>query len=125
MSSSLWYDFYELLSFHFNKAISVFILSLQPQNLLYSPVGVLKVADFGLARCFVRGQRLRGKIGTLTLMAPEILRGRNYEGPPIDVWATGVVLHFMFTKKYPFSKKELRVSIYTFPLIMIFYHYHH
>ena len=99
---------------------SLFLSSLQLQNLLYSPEGVIKVADFGLARCFVPGQRLQGKIGTLSLMAPEILRGGKYEGPPVDVWATGVVLHYMFTKKYPFSKKELRVSIYTFPLIIIF-----
>ena len=99
---------------------SLFLSSLQLQNLLYSQQGVLKVADFGLARCFVPGQRLQGKVGTISFAAPEILRGREYEGPPVDVWASGIVLHSLLTKTYPFSNTQLLVSIYTFPLIIIF-----
>uniref|UniRef100_UPI00358ED4D4 uncharacterized protein n=1 Tax=Myxine glutinosa TaxID=7769 RepID=UPI00358ED4D4 len=83
-------------------------LVLQLQNILYSWDGTLKVADFGLARCSAPGQRLRGYVGTLSFMAPEILRGRGDSGPPIDVWASGIILHSLFTKRYPFRKRKLR-----------------
>ena len=104
---------------------SLFLSSLQLQNLLYSQQGVLKVADFGLARCFVPGQRLQGKIETLSLMAPEILRGRKYEGPPVDVWASGIVLHYMFTKKISLFQEGITSEHLYISSHHHFYHYPH
>lgn len=41
--------------------------------------------------------------GTLTYMAPEILAKQGYQGAPVDVWALGVCLFRLLTKKYPFG----------------------
>ena len=48
--------------------------------------------------------------GTLTYMAPEILAKQGYQGAPVDVWALGVCLFRLLTKKYPFGGSILTYS---------------
>jgi serine/threonine protein kinase len=36
-------------------------------------------------------------------MAPEVVNQATYEGPPVDVFACGVMLFMMLTGKPPFS----------------------
>ena len=36
-------------------------------------------------------------------LSPEIFLGRQYFGPPVDVWALGVVLYAMLVGRFPFS----------------------
>lgn len=48
--------------------------------------------------------------GTPSFMAPEIVRKEEYRGPPVDIWALGVVLFVMLTGSFPFkgsTDKEL------------------
>ena len=55
---------------------------------------------------------LKGTLGTVRFMAPEmhgfgskpVLKARS-----IDVWAAGVTLFYMKTKKYPFDGKSLPI----------------
>lgn len=35
--------------------------------------------------------------GTPSYMAPEIVRKSYYRGPPVDIWALGVVLYILKT----------------------------
>lgn len=47
-------------------------------------------------------------------MAPEIVRKEEYRGPPVDIWALGVVLFVMLTGVFPFkgnTDKELYTKI--------------
>ena len=41
--------------------------------------------------------------GTLMYLAPEIFLGKQYSGPPVDVWALGVILYAMLTGRFPFA----------------------
>ena len=60
-------------------------------NLLLTKHGVLKIADFGLARTYDPRQRLNmtNKVVTLWYRAPEILLGMMDYGPNIDIWSIG------------------------------------
>ena len=42
-------------------------------------------------------------------MAPELFeRGKEYRGPPIDIWACGVVLYAISTGHFPFAARTER-----------------
>ena len=40
--------------------------------------------------------------GTPKYMAPEIVRKNSFLGPPVDIWALGVLFYAAVTGKYPF-----------------------
>ncbi|XP_076038991.1 uncharacterized protein LOC143024107 [Oratosquilla oratoria] len=74
---------------------------LKPANLLLTEDKILKIADFGLADLFVlKGEevRLQGTVGTPAYMAPEVLSGSTYLGPPVDLWSCGVILFNLLTR---------------------------
>ena len=76
-------------------------------NVLITKTGILKLADFGLARAFSankNGQpnRYTNRVVTLWYRPPELLLGdRNY-GPPVDLWGAGCIMAEMWTR-YNFS----------------------
>lgn len=79
----------------------------KPANVLVSRDGVVKLADFGLARAFDRpGPTAPGIIkGTLGYMAPEQAAGRPLDGRA-DVYAVGVVLWQMVVGHHPLGDAE-------------------
>lgn len=72
-------------------------------NVLITKTGVLKLADFGLARAISiskAGQQNRytNRVVTLWYRPPELLLGdRNY-GPPVDMWGAGCIMAEMWTR---------------------------
>lgn len=71
---------------------------LKPQNLLLDSSGVIKLADFGLARNFgLPMGTYTHEVVTLWYRAPEILLGAKHYGPAIDVWSLGCILAEMCT----------------------------
>eukprot|EP00916_Digyalum_oweni_P011069 GHVL01018401.1.p1 GENE.GHVL01018401.1~~GHVL01018401.1.p1 ORF type:complete len:226 (+),score=23.18 GHVL01018401.1:24-701(+) len=71
---------------------------LKPQNMLIDEDGIVKLADFGLARAFsVPLRTFTHEVVTLWYRAPEILLGcRNY-ALPVDIWSAGCVFYEMST----------------------------
>ena len=67
---------------------------LKLENLLLSDAEhrVVKITDFGLSRFCKPGELHRSSAGSLAYLPPEVLRGSSNAGPPIDVWALGVIL---------------------------------
>ena len=62
-------------------------------NILINKNGILKLADFGLARPYSmakRGQPIKytNRVVTLWYRPPELLLGTRDYGPPIDVWVS-------------------------------------
>ncbi len=60
-------------------------------NLLLSKDGMLKIADFGLARTYYPGQNINytHKVVTLWYRAPELLLGMQNYTTAIDIWSIG------------------------------------
>uniref|UniRef100_A0A5S6Q9E7 Cyclin-dependent kinase 7 n=1 Tax=Trichuris muris TaxID=70415 RepID=A0A5S6Q9E7_TRIMR len=66
---------------------------MKPSNLLISNEGVLKIADFGLARTFgVSDQPMTPLVVTRWYRSPELLFGSRYYSAGIDIWALGCII---------------------------------
>ncbi|XP_073719963.1 serine/threonine-protein kinase 17A [Misgurnus anguillicaudatus] len=91
-------------------------LDLKPQNILLtreSPLGDIKIVDFGLSRLVSSSQEIREIMGTPEYVAPEIL---NYEpiSTATDMWSIGVLAYVMLTGISPFlgdDKQETFLNI--------------
>lgn len=81
---------------------------LKPENLMLDANYNLKVADFGFAAPTAgrdgKSGKLHTQLGTASYMAPEIHLGKAYDGPAVDVLATGIILFVMMTQRPPFSQ---------------------
>ena len=74
---------------------------LKPQNLLVNKNGLLKLADFGLARAF--GLPLRSythEVVTLWYKAPEVLLGAKTYSTSVDIWSIGCIYAEMVIRKF-------------------------
>ena len=77
---------------------------LKPQNLLIDKNGVIKLADFGLARAFgVPIKTLTHEVLTLWYRAPEILLGQKEYSTPVDIWSLGLIFFEMAHRKPLFA----------------------
>lgn len=72
-------------------------------NLLLSETGVLKIADFGLARGMSLPDRTyTEEVATLYYRAPEVILMQRYS-TEMDIWSVGCVFYEMVTKKCLFQ----------------------
>jgi cyclin-dependent kinase 7 len=66
---------------------------LKPNNLLISPDGELKIADFGMARELADpGIRMTSLVVTLWYRPPELLLGARHYSPAVDMWSVGCIM---------------------------------
>jgi len=71
---------------------------LKPQNLLINREGVLKIADFGLARAFgIPVRSYTHEVVTLWYRAPDVLLGSRKYSTPVDIWSCGCIFAEMVT----------------------------
>lgn len=77
---------------------------IKPENVLIFD-DCVKLADFGLAHPYVRGQSLPIRRGSMVYASPEAVFGTNVEGPEMDVWSLGVLLYTMVYDCHPFDIK--------------------
>jgi beta-lactam-binding protein with PASTA domain/tRNA A-37 threonylcarbamoyl transferase component Bud32 len=93
---------------------------IKPENVLIGLDGVVKVADFGLARAVVgTGQTSQTGgvlIGTVAYLSPEQLE-RGRADARSDIYAAGIVLYEMLTGHPPFGGDT--------PLAVAYQHVHH
>lgn len=72
-------------------------------NILITKSGVLKLADFGLARAYSISKtgvpnRYTNRVVTLWYRPPELLLGERNYGPPVDMWGAGCIMAEMWTR---------------------------
>eukprot|EP01084_Bolivina_argentea_P169293 293493_1 len=82
-------------------------LDLKPENILFKDDtdNSVKLIDFGMARVVPRLTVLKGKVGTIQYMAPEVISGEFFSYGA-DVWSVGVILYCMLFGFPPFNDYE-------------------
>lgn len=81
---------------------------IKPENILVAEDDQIKLADFGVSQMFENdNDMLTSKAGTSFFFSPELCKGASYHGKPADVWACGVVLFLMSTKRFPFVSHNI------------------
>jgi serine/threonine protein kinase len=89
------------------KAASIGLVhrDIKPDNLLLTPDGEVKVADFGLARARGQNQNLTAvgiALGTPLYMSPEQIQGLSVDSRS-DLYSLGATAYHMFAGRPPFS----------------------
>ncbi|KAL9323480.1 hypothetical protein ACSQ67_008337 [Phaseolus vulgaris] len=95
---------------------------LKPENLLLDSKFNIKIADFGLSNIMRDGHFLKTSCGSPNYAAPEVISGKLYAGPEVDVWSCGVILYALLCGTLPFDDenipnlfKKIKGGIYTLP----------
>lgn len=95
---------------------------LKPENLLLDARRNIKVADFGLGNILRDGHFLKTSCGSPNYAAPEVVSGKLYAGPEVDVWSCGVILYALLCGTLPFDDenipnlfKKIKSGVYTLP----------
>ncbi|TIB81684.1 Pkinase-domain-containing protein [Wallemia mellicola] len=95
---------------------------LKPENLLLDDFNMVKIADFGLSNIMTDGDFLKTSCGSPNYAAPEVISGKLYAGPEIDIWSCGVILYVMLCGRLPFDDefipnlfKKINGGVYHLP----------
>jgi len=80
---------------------------LKPENLLLDNQLNVKIADFGLSNMMQDGEFLRTSCGSPNYAAPEVISGKLYAGPEVDIWSCGVVLYALLCGTLPFDDEHV------------------
>ncbi|XP_077980934.1 5'-AMP-activated protein kinase catalytic subunit alpha-2-like [Glandiceps talaboti] len=95
---------------------------LKPENLLLDQNMHVKIADFGLSNMMTDGEFLRTSCGSPNYAAPEVISGKLYAGPEVDVWSCGVILYALLCGTLPFDDehvptlfRKIKAGVFTIP----------
>ncbi|XP_053884789.1 G protein-coupled receptor kinase 4 isoform X2 [Malaclemys terrapin pileata] len=83
---------------------------LKPENILLDDCGHIRISDLGLAVQIPEGETVRGRVGTVGYMAPEILNNERYTFSP-DWWGLGCLIYEMIQGQSPFRKRKEKVKL--------------
>ncbi|XP_042896167.1 cyclin-dependent kinase 4 [Parasteatoda tepidariorum] len=90
---------YQILSgidfLHCNRIVH---RDLKPQNILITSTGLVKVADFGLARLLQNFIPLTDVVVTLWYRAPEVLLNATYASA-VDIWSCGCIFAELYNRR--------------------------
>ncbi|XP_003461923.3 G protein-coupled receptor kinase 4 isoform X1 [Cavia porcellus] len=82
---------------------------LKPENILLDDHGHIRISDLGLAVEVPEGQMVRGRVGTVGYMAPEVINNEKYTFSP-DWWGLGCLIYEMIQGHCPFRKPKEKVK---------------
>jgi serine/threonine-protein kinase len=80
----------------------------KPGNLLRTPEGIVKLADFGIARATEQSSitQVGSVLGTAAYLSPEQAAGEE-AGPPADLYSLGVVTYQCLAGRLPYEASSL------------------
>ena len=64
---------------------------------------MIRLIDFGFSTCFNNEIKAKLCCGTPSYMAPEIIERKEFHGPPVDIWAFGILVYVLLVGYYPFK----------------------
>jgi 5'-AMP-activated protein kinase catalytic alpha subunit len=74
---------------------------IKPENIVLTSSGAAKLIDFGYSSKTGVGSE-ENRIGTLTYAAPELFKRASFDTEKVDIWALGILMLVMFTRKMPY-----------------------
>ncbi|KAL7990568.1 hypothetical protein Chor_013998 [Crotalus horridus] len=72
-------------------------------------LGHIRISDLGLAVKIPEGESIRGRVGTVGYMAPEVLNNQRYTLSP-DYWGLGCLIYEMIAGQSPFRGRKEKVK---------------
>lgn len=81
---------------------------LKGSNILLNNAGLLKLADFGLARMYAKHKSgdYTNRVVTLWYRPPELLLGATKYGAEVDLWGAGCIFLELFTRRPVFQGQD-------------------
>ena len=81
----------------------------KPENILLDDHGHVRISDLGLALEIPEGEVVRGRVGTVGYMAPEIIDNEKYTFSP-DYFSLGCLIYEMIEGRAPFRARKEKVK---------------
>ncbi|EDV42053.1 uncharacterized protein Dana_GF17785 [Drosophila ananassae] len=81
----------------------------KPENILLDDHGHVRISDLGLAVEIPEGDMVRGRVGTVGYMAPEVIDNEKYAFSP-DWFSFGCLLYEMIEGQAPFRMRKEKVK---------------
>ncbi|XP_022917770.1 G protein-coupled receptor kinase 2 [Onthophagus taurus] len=81
----------------------------KPENILLDDAGHVRISDLGLAVEIPEGESVRGRVGTVGYMAPEVIDNEKYTFSP-DWFSFGCLLYEMIEGQAPFRARKEKVK---------------
>ena len=81
---------------------------LKPENIMiktklpYDSSSSIKIMDFGLSKILGTSETATDGYGTLTYVAPEVLKREPYN-KSVDIWSLGVITYYIVCGLFPFD----------------------
>lgn len=91
---------------------------LKPENIMlarkiakddFETVPDVKIMDFGLSKIAGPGEKATEPYGTLSYVAPEVLREKPYDSQ-VDLFSFGVVVYLMLSGTLPFDDEDDHIT---------------
>ncbi|KFQ21076.1 PAS domain-containing serine/threonine-protein kinase, partial [Mesitornis unicolor] len=79
---------------------------IKDENIVIAEDFTIKLVDFGSAAYLEPGKLFYTFCGTIEYCSPEVLSGKPYHGPELEMWALGVTLYTLVFGDNPFCELE-------------------
>ena len=86
---------------------------LKPENILMTDLTLeadIRLLDFGLSKIIGNEEKCTEPYGTLSFVAPEVLRGKPYD-KSVDLWSIGIITFLLLCGYLPFDDKHSEKEI--------------
>lgn len=81
----------------------------KPENILLDDNGHVRISDLGLALEIPEGEAVRGRVGTVGYMAPEVIDNEKYTFSP-DYFSLGCLIFEMIEGRAPFRARKEKIK---------------